>query len=148
MLETVYEWRNQWQPYDPDCTGRIKCTYFLETLICAPEPAGFGGKSSMENPDRVPNSEETFIRLSNLHLVASRGKKGEQGKTWKEWLMSFFASKEVKLEVGSDLEQLEENNFQNSSERVKNLYFTLNSCIFTTWVTALLFDIKESHTTF
>ena len=89
-LRSVFAWSKEWQKFDPDCTGRIKCSNFLDTIIYAPTPAGFGGKTSMDKPDHLPNSIETFKRLKYLHLVADYGDVDRDETSWKSRLKAML----------------------------------------------------------
>merc|ERR1719242_531986 len=64
QLASVYKWRDEWMMYDTRARGRIRAKAFLQTLIYAPEPAGFNGKE--------PSEEDMTRKLLRLHLITSK----------------------------------------------------------------------------
>lgn len=111
QLMSVYKWRDEWQRFDPDCVGRIKCTEFLETMIYAPSPAGFGGKSE-DDPERLPTHIEVFKRLAYLHLVTSRGAAKENDDSWSAWFQQMLNFCKCPKKHDSDIESFDEGKFQ------------------------------------
>ena len=68
-LRSVYAWRDEWKKKDPACTGRITAKDFVETIVKAPFPAGFGSNFFFASIKLVSCQSESIKELFPQHKL-------------------------------------------------------------------------------
>mmetsp|Transcript_22375 Transcript_22375/g.54652 ORF Transcript_22375/g.54652 Transcript_22375/m.54652 type:complete len:642 (-) Transcript_22375:252-2177(-) len=80
-LEIVSLWRASWSYFDRHNKGKIRAHYFLATVLCAPEPFGFGevpgcmdeGKRrDMESKSQIDSASARLKKAAFLRMLGSR----------------------------------------------------------------------------